>query len=100
MLNAFFSPSVPLNRGTDINSKFSQTVKNAVQMVYNENRGFKTFLSLSDAHWFQRKGIETIMMGVGTNENNIHAADEFVVVDDILESTKIFALTALKYLST
>lgn len=57
------------------------------------------FQSANDAHWFYEKGIEVILMGTGTHENNVHAEDEFVSIDELIETTKIFALTALNYLS-
>jgi acetylornithine deacetylase/succinyl-diaminopimelate desuccinylase-like protein len=37
-------------------------------------------------------------MGVGSHENNVHAEDEFVSIEDLIETTKIFALTAFDYL--
>jgi len=84
---------------TDINTKFAKTVQNAVSIVYNEERDFKFFQSANDGHWFHEKGIETILIGTGTHENNVHAEDEFVAINDLIDTTKIFALTILNYLS-
>ena len=84
---------------TDTNSKIAQVVGNAVKTVYNEEREFKLFQSANDGHWFHEKGIETILMGTGTHKNNVHADDEFVSVKDLLDTTKIFALTVLNYFS-
>jgi acetylornithine deacetylase/succinyl-diaminopimelate desuccinylase family protein len=83
---------------TDTNSKFATSVQNAVNTVYEEHREFKMFQSANDGHWFDEAGIECILMGVGTHENNVHAEDEFVSIDDLIATTKIFALTALNYL--
>jgi succinyl-diaminopimelate desuccinylase len=83
---------------TDITSKFSQCVQKAMKTVYNEEREFKMFQSANDGHWFHENGIETLLLGVGTHENNVHAEDEFVSIDDLIDTTKIFALTALHYL--
>jgi len=83
---------------SDINSKFAKCVKQAVDTVYNDNREFKMFQSANDGHWFHEHGIETVLMGVGTHENNVHAEDEFVSIEDLIATTKIFALTALDYL--
>ena len=52
----------------------------------------------NDGHYFNEKGMDTICFGCGSHENNIHAPDEFIRVEDLLETTKIFALTALNYL--
>ena len=83
---------------TDINSNFAKIVKNAFKSVYNEERDFKVFISTTDAHHFQKKGIETILIGPFRGENNIHAQDEFVYIDDLINTTKIFAINALNYL--
>jgi len=83
---------------TDTNGKFAKSVQHAVNTVYNEEREFKMFQSANDGHWFHEAGIECILMGVGTHENNVHAEDEFVSIEDLIATTKIFALTALNYL--
>ena len=83
---------------TDIASKFSQCVQKAIKTVYNEEREFKMFQSANDGHWFHEKKIETILLGVGTHENNVHAEDEFVSIEDLIDTTKIIALTVLNYL--
>ncbi len=82
----------------DINSKFAKVVKNVYKSVYNEEREFKVILPTTDAHFFQQKGIETILIGPTRAENNIHSVDEFVYIKDLLDVTKIYALTALNYL--
>ncbi len=83
---------------TDTNGKFAKSVQEAVNTVYNEEREFKMFQSANDGHFFHESGIECILMGVGTHENNVHAEDEFVSIEDLLATTKIFALTAINYL--
>ena len=50
------------------------------------------------AHCFQERGIETILIGRGRNDTNAHAADEFVYIEDLINTTKLYALTALNYL--
>ncbi len=37
-------------------------------------------------------------MGIGSHKNNVHAEDEFVDIEDLIDTTKIFAITALNYL--
>jgi len=83
---------------SNTNSKFAKAIKNAIQIVYNEDREFKLFQSANDGHWFHEKGIETILMGTGSHKNNVHAEDEFVSIDDLIDTTKIFALTSFNYL--
>jgi len=79
-------------------STFAKTVKKAFRTVFEEDRDFKTFIPTTDAQLFQEKGIETILIGPLRGENNHHAQDEFVYIDDIINTTKIYALTALYYL--
>ena len=83
---------------SNTNSKIAKAIKNAIEIVYNEDREFKLFQSANDGHWFHEKGIETIIMGTGSHENNVHAEDEFVSINDLIDTTKIFALTAFNYL--
>jgi len=82
----------------DGKSDFAKAVKKSVKVVYNEDRDFILFMPSSDAHWFQERGIETILIGTGRNDNNCHAADEFVYIEDLINTTKMYALTALNYL--
>lgn len=82
----------------DGKSDFADTVKKSIKTVYNEERDFILFMPSTDAHWFQERGIETILIGTGRNDNNCHAADEFVYIDDLINTTKLYALTALNYL--
>lgn len=83
---------------SDINSKFAIAIQQAVKTVYGEDREFKLFQSANDGHFFHEHGIETIIMGTGSHECNVHSTDEFVRIDDLIDTTKIFALAALNYL--
>ena len=93
--NLSFKPYI-----ADLNTAFAKSVEKAVKTVYGEEREFKMFLSASDAHWFQEKEIETIMMGCGTHKNKVHAEDEYIHIEELIATTKIFALTALNYLKS
>lgn len=82
----------------NVTSNFANVVKNAFKSVYNEEKEFKTFTSITDVPHFQLNGIETILIGTLRGENNYHAQDEFVYIEDLINTTKIYALTALNYL--
>ncbi|MFX0137992.1 MAG: M20 family metallopeptidase, partial [Candidatus Hodarchaeota archaeon] len=94
------NPVTKVPQITDINSKFAAVVKGAFKTVFNEEREFKAFIPTTDAHYFQSKGIETITIGPFRGDNNIHAQDEFVYINDLINTTKIYALTALNYLKS
>jgi acetylornithine deacetylase/succinyl-diaminopimelate desuccinylase-like protein len=80
------------------NCEFAKTVQAVVEKVYGEPKEFATFIPTTDAHWFQERGIDTILIGSIRPENKVHAEDEFVYITDIIELTKIYALTAYNYL--
>ena len=82
----------------DGKSEFTQAVKKAVKSVYKEEKEFQLFMPSTDAHWFQEKGIETILVGASRYDNNWHSADEFVYIEDLMNLTKLYALSALNYL--
>lgn len=82
----------------DTNTEFALSVKKAYKTLYNEDREFKLFIASTDAHHFKRNGIDTIVIGTMRGDNNYHAQDEFVYVEDVIDATKIYALTALDYL--
>jgi succinyl-diaminopimelate desuccinylase len=82
----------------DETSEFAHAVKEAVKSVYNEKKEFQLFMPSTDAHWFQERGIETILIGASRYDNNWHSADEFVYIEDLINTTKLYALTALNYL--
>ncbi|MFX1592452.1 MAG: M20 family metallopeptidase [Promethearchaeota archaeon] len=82
----------------DGKSEFANAVQKAFQALYNKKKEFKLFMPSTDAHWFQERGIETILIGTGRDDTNAHAADEFVYIEDLINTTKLYALTALNYL--
>ena len=91
--------SIPPQIG-DPNSTIANVVKNAFQKVFGEQRDFKAFIPTTDAHLFQMKGIETVIIGTLRGDNNYHAQNEFVYINDVINATKIYALTALNYLKS
>jgi succinyl-diaminopimelate desuccinylase len=79
-------------------SDFARAVQKSMHTVFEEEREFRLFMPSTDAHWFQERGIETVIIGSSRIDNNIHTVDEFVHIDDLINTTKVFALTALNYL--
>jgi succinyl-diaminopimelate desuccinylase len=79
-------------------SDFAKIVLQVAEKIYGEKREFKTLMPSTDAHWFQERGIPTILVGASAKDNNIHAEDEFVYIRDLIDLVKMFALTALNYL--
>ncbi|MFX1306161.1 MAG: M20 family metallopeptidase [Promethearchaeota archaeon] len=92
-IGAFIKPHIP-----ETNTTFATAIKKAFKNVFGEERDFKTSIPTTDAQIFREKGIETILIGPLRGENNYHAQDEFVYIEDVMKVTKIYALTALNYL--
>ena len=82
----------------DTNTEFAASVKKAYTSIFNEERDFKLFIASTDAHHFKRNGIDTLVIGTMRGDNNYHAQDEFVYIEDLINATKIYALSALDYL--
>ena len=82
----------------DESSDFAKIVQKVVEKIHGEKREFKTLMPSTDAHWFQERGIPTILVGASARDNNVHAEDEFVYIKDLMDLVKVFALTALNYL--
>lgn len=80
-------------------TKFAKAVLDATKAVYGEEREFRFSNCTTDAHWFAEKGIETVMIGTFREDNAIHCADESVLIEDLINTTKLFAITALNYLT-
>ncbi|MDF9839402.1 MULTISPECIES: ArgE/DapE family deacylase [unclassified Paenibacillus] len=49
-------------------------------------------LGQSDTRWFVKHGIPGINFGPGTNDNNIHGYDEFMDMEDLIQTTKILTV--------
>jgi acetylornithine deacetylase/succinyl-diaminopimelate desuccinylase-like protein len=82
----------------DSNSDFAKAVSKSFEAIFSEKRDFNLSMPSTDAHWFQERGIETVIIGTSRAENNIHTIDENVNIEDLINVTKVYALTALNYL--
>ena len=82
----------------NINSDFALAVKKSVSTVFQKKRDFRFNIATNDGHYFLERGIETIQLGCGGVENNVHAIDEYIEIDQLVNTAKIYAITALNYL--
>lgn len=94
---------IPISYGPhfiNAESTFAKSVINATKAVYGEEREFKMFNCTTDAHWFAapENNIETVLIGTFREDSVIHCADESVKIDDLINTTKMFAIIALNYL--
>lgn len=92
---------IPISYGPHLinqESNFAKAVIDATKTIYGEEREFKMFNCTTDAHWFAEKGIETVLIGTFREDSVIHCADENVHIEDLSNTTKMFAIIAMNYL--
>ena len=95
------SVQIPISYGPHFiktESNFAKAVMNATRTVYGEEREFKMLNCTTDAHWFTEKGIETVIIGAFREDSFIHCANENVHIEDLINTTKMFATIAINYL--
>ena len=93
--------TIPLSYKPQIinqNSEFALSIKHSIATVFQEQRDFRFNIATNDGHFFMEKGIETIQFGCGGIKNNVHAPDEFIEINDLLNTTKLYAIAAWNYL--
>lgn len=75
---------------TDPNSPIVKMVSDAFSKVYNyEPKPLVTYAS-SDAHYLRRAGIPTVLLGPGSE--TVHAVNEYVYIDDVINIAKVYAI--------
>ncbi|MFS0864296.1 M20 family metallopeptidase [Fredinandcohnia sp. 179-A 10B2 NHS] len=73
------------------NSPLITELQKAVREVSGKELPVVGVLGQSDARYFIEQGIPTINYGPGTNQNNLHGFNEFIEIDDLIETTKVLA---------
>jgi succinyl-diaminopimelate desuccinylase len=84
---------------TNEDSFLIQELQLAIEEVKEKILAVVGVLSQSDARYFINNGIPAINYGPGTSENNLHGYDEFMSVDDLIETTKVLTTLAKNILS-
>lgn len=97
----FFPGRLAWTEATEINRDVPlvQALRKAATQVLREPPPFGYFPGGTDATWFQgMAGIPTIP-GFGPGMlHNCHQPNEFILVDELIQAAKIYALTILNYL--
>jgi len=55
-------------------------------------------LGQADTRWFNKNGIPGINFGPGTNDNNLHGYDEFMDIENLIQTTKVLAVLVRNYI--
>ncbi|MCF2139965.1 MAG: M20 family metallopeptidase [Candidatus Lokiarchaeota archaeon] len=69
------------------------------EKIYRTKRLFFLSPGMTDASHFRKTGIKNIVV-FGPSGDNAHNADEFVYIDDLIKCTKVYLLTAYRFLNT
>ena len=80
----------------NIDNPFVNFMKTTVSKGINIEPTLIMIPGFTDARFFRAKGIPTVIYGCGGE--NIHGVDEFVTVDNLISTTKTYALTAMNFL--
>ena len=83
------------------NSQIAKEFKIIVENIYDKKSFFFLAPGSTDAHYYRNSGYckETLHFGPG-NARLLHATNEYVEIQDFINSIKVYALFAHKFLST
>lgn len=84
---------------TEEDSPLITELQQAVQEVTGHPLPVVGVLAQADTRWFIQNGIPGINFGPGTNENNIHGFNECMVIEDLIQTTKILAVLSKNIVS-
>ncbi|MGG3468539.1 ArgE/DapE family deacylase [Neobacillus pocheonensis] len=85
---------------TEASSPLIEELQAAIQEVTGTTLPVVGMLGQSDTRWFIQNGIPGINFGPGTNNNNIHGYDEFMDIEDLIQTTKILTVLAKNFCGT
>lgn len=80
-------------------SPLCQIMANSFENVFHTRHLFFFSPGMTDATHFRKEGISNIVV-FGPSGDNAHDADEFIYIDDFINSTKCYLLTAYRYLNS
>ncbi len=81
----------------DIDSEFCTKIKEIFESVYKTYPMVFLFPGASDASHLRNAGISDVIL-LGLNGNNVHSSNEYILVDDLIQCTKVYLLTAYRML--
>jgi succinyl-diaminopimelate desuccinylase len=85
---------------TEANSPLIKELQAAIQEVIGTTLPVVGMLGQSDTRWFIQNGIPGINFGPGTNNNNLHGYNEFMEIEDLVQTTKILTVLAKNFCGT
>jgi succinyl-diaminopimelate desuccinylase len=80
----------------NIDNPFINFMRNSVSNGMNIEPTPYMITGFTDARFFRAKGIPTVIYGC--KGENFHGIDEFITIDNLISTTKAYALTAMNFL--
>ncbi|MHA2398632.1 MAG: M20 family metallopeptidase [Promethearchaeota archaeon] len=80
----------------NIDNPFINFMKETVRNGVNIEPTLYMISGFTDARFFRAKGIPTVVYGCGGE--NFHGVDEYITIDNLISTTKVYALTAMNFL--
>lgn len=79
------------------NNPLVKQLRTAIEKIKGVDLGVTGYYPASDGRFFAHKNIPTVVFGSG-NSLQAHTTDEYVEIDQVIDSTKILALLAISVL--
>ena len=80
----------------NIDNPFVKFMKDTANIDNNIEPTLNMIPGFTDARFFRAKGIPTVVYGCGGE--SIHGVDEFITIDNLISTTKAYALAAMNFL--
>lgn len=80
----------------NIENQFIPFMKDEVIAEFQNKPSLSISSGFTDARFFRAKGIPTVVYGC--DGKNIHGVDEYIMIDDLISTTKAYAMATIKFL--
>lgn len=80
-------------------SSFCRKLSEAFENIKNEKPHFNCSTTTSDANYLHQYGHDIITFGPGSIEAGVHGPNEHINIKNLIDCTKIYALTAMNWCS-
>jgi acetylornithine deacetylase len=84
-------------KGVPINNPGVKSLSAAYAQVSDKEVIISGLKAVADSTFLSQAGIPTVLFGPGSIGSGVHGPDEFVPIEQVIESTKIFAFMAMDW---
>lgn len=72
-------------------------LRESAALASGGNSVVSAFKAVCDAYYLNKYGIPSVVLGPGSIFNSVHGDNEFIFIDDLIRSAKIYAAFAMKW---